>query len=311
MTPEQEFYEKLTEATGVQPTAPVEGSAAEKELKQKDEDWGVPVTLRNLFIHRDTHPVVLDFSLLREFGVDWLGWDTPTIWSEIQRQFQTQISEINRAKIQCVKTLHVANGPWGHWQVFEKIVQGLNGTIPKWEIQQVPTLEQLYAAVDMMEHIRVQDFSEEVCNYMAAVVIHEDVFFVPPPLHFIQTEVSQPRYHCRDCGHEYAALYHDGFCDNCTEKFSPEQGLSMRPKINLVEQGAGQNLDIVIPHDPSEVEAKWDKVKLLPSAQVTLEENSVDVQVSKLLFARDWMNLKRKQLADQLTSLKSWLMVKI
>ena len=51
------------------------------------------MSLRNLFTHQETHPVILDFALLKAFGptVVWLG--NPTIYQEIQRKFSSQISE--------------------------------------------------------------------------------------------------------------------------------------------------------------------------------------------------------------------------
>lgn len=305
MSAEQDLYELLMGAA--KPTAPTEGSPVEEELIKTDPDAGTPVTLRNLFTHHDTHPVVLDFALMKAFGVEWYVWDVATIWQEVQRVFQSQISEHSRAKVNCIKTLHVSNLPWEKWQVFEKIVQGLNNNIPRWEHMQAPELFELYAAIDMLEHVRHADFSDEVKAYMAAAVLHEDVTYVPPPLDFIQLEVSQPVYRCRDCGNHDSALFHDGHCDTCTEKFDHEQGLSMRGKQELLNEGRGKNLELLITHDPAKVQERWHQVKDKPVRDLVLEENEIDVQVAKLLIARDYMNVKRKNLADQLTALKSWL----
>jgi hypothetical protein len=50
-------------------------------------------------------------------------------------------------------------------------------------------------------------------------------------------------------------------------------------------------------------------VKNKPTDQVVneIEETPEGTQVAKLLIARDFLNLRRRQLATQLTSLKSWL----
>lgn len=279
----------------------------EKELEQGDPDASTPVTLRNLFTHHDTHPVVLDFALMKAFGVEWLGWDAPTIWVMIQKTFKMPVSEHARAKVQTVKTLHVSNAPWDQWPVFEKIIQGLNNNIPKFEVMQAPSLEQLYAGIDMLDHIRTREFSDEVKRYMAAAVLHEDVTFVPPPLDFIQLEVGQPFYRCLDCGNEDSALFHDGTCDTCTHKFDPDKGLSMRPDQEDLLQGRGKNLELHLRHDPEFVAKKWAEVKDKPTASVELEEDEVGTQVAKLLIARDYMNVRRRQLAEQLTTMKSWL----
>lgn len=306
MTPEEELFSRLQGAVA-HPTAPSEGSVAEQVLG--DPDASTPITARNLFIHQDAHPLVIDFALLKTFGLEWLGWEEETIWSEIRRLFKSEISEHARAKVRTVKTCHVANGPWVHWHVFEKVVQGLNNNIPRWAIMQAPTLEQLYVAIDIIEALRKQEFADEVKRYMAAAVLHEDVVFVPPPLDFLQVEVSQPHYLCLDCGNEDSALFHDGICDTCTQKYDLSNGLGFHPDLELVAKGRGKNLKLVLRFDPDPVQKLWETVKDRRTVDVadSLDETPEGVQVAKLLTARDYMNVRRKQLADQLVSLKSWL----
>lgn len=306
-SPEQDLFDRLKGAEAVKPTASLEGSAVVKDVEKDSPDIGSPVTLRNLFTHQDTHPVVIDFALLKAFGLEWYMWEAETIWAEVQRVFKMNISEVNRAKVQTLKTLHVSNTPWDHWQVFEKIVQGLNNVVPRWAFMQIPSLEQLYAALDMLEHIRVVDFNSEVKLYIANAILHEDVTFAPPPLSFVQVEISQPYYHCKDCGHEYSALFHDGVCDSCTQKMDAEQGLSLRPKQELLNKGLGTNMETRLRHDPDAVQRRWEELKAEPITKVNLEENETDIQVAKLLVARDYMNIRRKQLAEQLVTLKAWL----
>ncbi len=306
-TPELELFELLQDAEAVKPSAPSEDSAVEKELLEGDPDRGTPIGIHNLFTHYDTHPVVLYFALLKTFDTKWIRWEAETIWAEVRRVFKTQISEHARAKIQVVKTCQVSHLPWEKWQVFEKVVQGLNNNIPRWQYMQAPSLEELFAAIDIMKVLRVANFSSEVRLYMAAAVLNEDVLFVPPPLDFIQTEVSQPSWKCRDCGNEDSALFHDGICDTCTRKFSPDKGLSMLPDTKLLSEGKGKNLELVLRYNPDAVQEKWDKVKDLPAAEVPFEESPVGTQIDKLLAARDYMNVRRRQMTDQLTNLKSWL----
>lgn len=297
----------LLSAGSVKETAPSAGGTVEKELESVDSDFRTPLTLRNLFTHHDAHPMVLDLALIKAYGTEWLWWEPETIWASIHDTFKTSISEHNRAKIQAVKTIHVSEAPWELWQVFEKIIQALNNNIPKFDVMQKPQLEQLYAGVDIMDTIQQGKFSDEVKSYMAAAVLDEDVFFVPAPLDFIQVEVSKPQYRCRDCGGTYNALFHDGICDSCTEKFDPEQGLSMQPKKELLEAGFGKKMDLTLKYDPDPIQKRWEEVYREKTESVRLEENMVDAQVAKLLIARDYMNIRRRQLAEQLVSLKSWL----
>lgn len=306
-TPEEELYFRLNAAGDVKETAPSVGGVVERELEKGDGDFRTPLTLRNLFIHHDTHPIVLDFALLKAFQAEWFLWEPETIWASVLDLFKSNISEHNRAKIQAVQTMHVVRAPWEQWQVFEKVIVALNNNIPRFDVMQVPTLEQLYAGVDIMDTIRKEEFSQEVKSYMAAAVLNDDVFYVPPPLHFIQLEVGRPVYRCADCGTSVSALFHDGICDSCTQKFDPEQGLSMQPRPELVAAGLGKKMDLKVTFDPEAVQKRWEEVRKLPETSITLEETQTDAQISKLLVARDYTNIRRRQLAEQLVSLKSWL----
>jgi hypothetical protein len=303
--PEQTLFSMLADA---KPTAPSEGSYVEQEMRKADPDASAPLTIRNLFTHHDVHPVVLQFALLRAFGIEWVDWEPETIWASVQKSFQTQISELSRAKVQAVKTCLVSIGPWESWQVFEKVIQALNNNIPRWEMMQAPELEQLYAGVDILDSIMKRPFADEVKHYMAAAVLYADVIFVPPPLDFIQVEVSHPHYVCLDCGNEDSALFHDGICSSCTQKWT-HGTLSGRPDQGLLDAGRGRNVKSVLRFDPDSVEELWSTVKGKATAEVadSIPETAEGTQVAKLLVARDYLNIRRRQLADQLTALKSWL----
>lgn len=305
-SPERELFDRLMGSSATQPTAPVEPSV-ENEIAKGDPDAGVPITIRNLFTHHDTHPIVIDYALLKAFGLEWLGWEPETVWAEVQNDFKSQISEHARAKVNTVRSLHISNFPWEKWQVFEKVIQGLNNNIPRWAMMQAPSIEQLYVGIDMMETLRRMEFTNEVKLYMAASVLNEDVTFVPEPLSFIQAEVSQPVYHCRDCDNDMSALFHDGTCDVCTRTFDASGGLGMRPNTEALNAGRGKNVEVKLTFDPDRVQQRWNEVKGKPLSEVDLQENEIDTQIAKLLVARDYMNVRRRQLAEQLTNLKSWL----
>jgi hypothetical protein len=307
-TPEDTLFEKLRSLDEVKPTAPTEGSPEERVVAPT-QDYSQPVTLRNLFIRPNTHPVVLDFSLLRAFGSDWYRWEPETVREEISQEFSTGVSEICWQKIRALQALHSSTGPWTRWQIFEKVAHALNGNhLPNFRIMQMLSLEELYGAVDALDFLRREKFSDEVRLYMAATVLEENVFYVPPPLDFMQLELSQPHYRCQDCGNEESALFHDGFCSNCTDRLHPLQGLSLQPRQELVNAGKGKNLDLIVKFDPTPIVKRWKEVEKLPFVEFHPDEESMeDMQVSKLLLARDYMNIRRKQLAEQLTTLKSWL----
>jgi hypothetical protein len=307
-TPEADFYERLHASGSVKPTAPTEGSIVEQELKKTEQDFSAPVSLRNLFTHHDIHPVVLDLALMKAFQLEWLGWDATTLWTEIRRVFKTEISEHSRAKIRALMALHTSDAPWASWHVFEKIVHALNNSIPRFDIVQALSLEQLFSGVDIIETIRHEEFVDEVKDYIAASVLNEDVFFVPAPLEFVQSNVSHPMMVCNDCGSHQDALPGDFTCAFCTKKFAPENGLSFRPDTASLQAGFGKNLKTYLKYDPELVRKRWGEVATAPSESVELDDTKAeDVQVAKLLMARDYLNIRRRQLAEQLVSLKSWL----
>lgn len=290
----------------LKPTAPLEKSPVVAEFEKNDHEAGKPVLIGNLFTHHDTHPITIDFALMKCFGLEWWTWEAETIHDEIRRRFKSEVSELSRSKIQTVKTIHVTDMPWHKWQVFEKIIQGLNNNVPRWEMMQPPTLEQLYAGIDILEQIKSHPFSDEVKLYMGAAVLNDDVFYVPPPLDFVQLEVSQPRYRCNECGQTLSALFSDGTCPSCSRMFDPEQGLSMRPHPSVAERPQTSSLDIT--YDPEPIAERWSAVEHTPLDQFVMKEDDpVDIQVGKLLVARDYMNLRRRQLSEQLLNLKPWL----
>lgn len=255
-------------------------------MKESEPDFSTPLSLRNLFTHHDAHPFVLDVALLKTFKAEWLTWEPETLWTEIHRVFNTQISEHTRAKIQTLRTVHVTDSAWKSWNVFEKIIQGLNNNLPNWNTMQAPSLDQLYAGIDILSNLRKEEFSDEVKLYIASAVLNEEVTFVPSPLDFVQAEVSKPYWHCKKCENDFSALFGDKKCPACENEDCEE-----RVKFN-----------------PDPVAEKWKSVENTPTADVQLDEDSeVDVQVAKLLIARDYMNIRRRQMAEQLLALKSWL----
>lgn len=310
MSPEDTLYAGLKALEKLVPTAATGGSPVEEVVRAKGEpDPTKPVTLRNLFTHPDSHPVVLNFSLLKSFGEDWHRWEAETLWSEVQEVFATQISELCRHKLRALQVVHISPYVWSRWHVFEKVAHTFNGNFPDFKFLQKLSLEELYAAVDMLDTLKKgRVYSDEVKLYMAGTVLDEDVFFVPPPLDFIQLEVAQPRYRCNDCGNHEPALFHDGICSNCAGRLHPKQGLSLQPQKELLDKGKGRNTTLLVSYDPAPVAKRWEELKSVPYVEFAPKmDDMADVQCGKLILARDYMNIRRKQLAEQLTAMKGWL----
>lgn len=217
-----------------------------------------PFSARNLFVHHDSHPVVLDIQLLDKYGTDWFQWEPETLWSEIMDDFRSpSISDHVRSKIQAVRTIHISDWVFKKWEVFCPVIQALNNNIPDFEILRRPTIAQLFAGVDMMTMIRNdEEFSQEVQQFCGASILDDGVVAAPQPISFCQDEILE---------------------------IQKEMG---------------------VPVDHTPVLEKYRQVATLPAEQVVLEENPVDIQVAKLLIARDYMRFRRQQMQDQLRALR-------
>lgn len=226
-----------------------------------------PITHRNLFVHHDTHPVVLDLALLAKYETDWIEWEPETLWKEIKEDFRVpSISGHARAKIQAARTIHINEWFWDKWEVCCWITQALNNNIPDFQAIQKPSIAQLMNAVDVATMIRSgEEFNTEVQGWCAASVLDESVFYVPPPIDFCQDELLEL------------------LIEKKVEK--PEQAIA------AVEKRFAEVMSL-----PAEV---WQG-----GGEPVLEESTVDVQVAKLKVACDYLSLRRRQLKEQLRLLQ-------
>jgi hypothetical protein len=142
-----------------------------------------PQTPKQAFTNRETHPLVLNLMLLKEFGPDYLGWEPETCWIEISRSWNTTISEASKNKIQAVRTCHTSNGPYDRWEIFEKIAMGFVGLPPKFDLIQKPTPHRAALALDIMSQLREDaKVSNEVYRYIAAAMLDHGLSYGPGPL---------------------------------------------------------------------------------------------------------------------------------
>jgi len=226
-----------------------------------------PITHRNLFVHHDTHPVVLDLALLAKYNTDWFGWEAATLWKEIKEDFRVpSISDHTCAKIQAIKTLHINEWFWDKWEVFCWITQALNNNIPDFQVIQKPSIAQIMNAVDIASLVRSEEeFIQEVQSWVAASVVAEGVFYAPEPIEFCQDEILE--------------LMVETKIDN------PEGSIASVKKrfdeiMSLPEEAWGSGDEPI------------------------LHETAIDIQVAKLKVACDYLALRRRQLKDQLRLLR-------
>ncbi len=140
---------------------------------------------RSLLTHYASHPLVLDLYLIKHLGPEYYAWEPETVWQEATRVSKGHsISEVNKNKIQAVRTVHNTNLPFEEWQVFEKIIAALNGVIPDFFVMQKPNLGQLLVGVGILYRLRSGIFSDDVSRYTAAALLDEGIGYAPKPLDF-------------------------------------------------------------------------------------------------------------------------------
>lgn len=301
---EEQFFEHLfgPQLPPQQMVKPVEKVAGEQPARL--------VTPKNLFSNPDTNPVVLDFALLRQFKLEWIGWLPDTLFSEIEREFKTSIADVNRIKIQATQTLHAVDTFWTDWEIFEKTAHALNGQIPLVDHIQPLELPQLFVGVDIANNIRKETFNDEVARYCAATFLHEHVIYALEPLDFCQEYITQPVYHCADCDKTASALPPwDGYCESCCGHYRTETPLNFKADPELVEKGFGKNLKIQPTYDPEPVKKRYEELSKLqqPELSAAIHEVPDDIEAAKLIIAHDYMSFHRQQLSEQLKALKLWL----
>jgi hypothetical protein len=152
-----------------------------------------PFSSKNMFVHHDTHPIVLDIKLMDKYGLRWFEWEPETLWREIMDDFRTpSISDHVKSKVQAIRTIHITDWVFTKWETFSVVTQALNNNIPDFEIMRKPTISQLFAAVDMMMLVRNDvPFSQEVQQWCAASVIDMGVVCAPQPIAFCQDEILE------------------------------------------------------------------------------------------------------------------------
>ena len=267
-------------------------------------------TSRSVFSHPEAHPVALDMVLLKNFQLDWLSWLPDTLFSEIEKTFNTSIAEVNKLKILAAQTLHVTDAYWENWEVFEKTIWALNGVVPLITIMQPPDLPFLFTGVDIANSIREETYGDEVARYCAAVFLHENVFYAPAPMSFCQEFITQAYYICKDCSKKGSALPpFDGLCTSCAGHFDSEHPFKFEPDPDALKRGAGRNITVHASFDPSPVKARFEELNAMPADRVAsaIKEEQDDIQAAKLITAEDYMKYRSQQLAEQLTSLRGWL----
>ena len=194
MPGEEEFLEILRGTNGVhtrgldEPAIEVETGTQEKpDAKVAAADG---VTSSNMLRHPDAHPIALDLLFLRQYGPEWMLWEGETLQHLAPDDFHGQaLSDLNLAKLQACRTLHLVDTYWQRWEVFGWCTMALNSEFPDFDLLQVPTVAQVLVSIDAAARIREDvPFTQEVKGYITAVYQHDDIFLGLPPADFVSFE---------------------------------------------------------------------------------------------------------------------------
>lgn len=234
---------------------------------------------KNMFIHHDAHPLMLDIVLINQFGAEWLEWEAETLWAEIQRVFkQPSIPVHNRNKIQAVRTAHVVESPWIDWETFVVVSQSLNNNIPNFQLLHKPSPSQIMNSVSILNRIAKRTFSDEIQKFIAACFLDEGIYFLPEPVRFAQDEAAMLRYRCSECGN----MDRDDENEQCDVCGAPESALRKESK-----------------YDVASVARRYQQILAQGEDRDELQETVEDIQVAKLLVARDYLAHRDQQLKEQ------------
>ena len=125
-----------------------------KAVRQTSTKQDGPEAPKHAFTNKSVHPLVLNLLLIKEFGPEYLGWEPETCWVEISRTWGSTVSEVNRSKIQAIRTCHTTSQPYERWEIFDLVCSGLIGTPPKFDLIQKPTPHRAAFALDVMAQIK-------------------------------------------------------------------------------------------------------------------------------------------------------------
>lgn len=160
---------------------------------------GSGVTAVNIFRHRDAHPYVLDFLLIRKYGPEWMSWEPETLGAHINQDFRGGISDLNFSKVQSMKTLHMVDTFWQQWEVFVWCLMPFNGVLPDFQMMQVPTVAQCLVGIDIANRVREDvPWSDEVKAYLEVVFRHDGLFCPQSPADFVHVDTEGLPIDCEE-----------------------------------------------------------------------------------------------------------------
>jgi len=138
------------------------------------------------FTDEDTPAFILHALCLSKYGIDCLDWEPETLWLELYEDFDIDVEESNKDKIQASIALIKANTFYEYFQAFEGIGKAFNGQNPNFEYITPLTPEECSWAVKeaLLIDDTPEEFSEEIKAYVREVLRDHGFYIAPPELAF-------------------------------------------------------------------------------------------------------------------------------
>jgi len=125
------------------------------------------------------------FKSLQEYFPEYIFWEPETIYQVIGVD-QSQVPLKIREKVEALKAFLRNNLVWTDWHIFENAVILINNQTPNFNVIQRPRVREVAYAVDILNKIKEEKFSEEVAKYIAAVARDRGLIVLPENLSFAQ-----------------------------------------------------------------------------------------------------------------------------
>ena len=234
-----------------------------------------------LLTKENTHPVAID-KVLNTLYPEWILQEPETTLTMVRSlSGQTAVNPIVRNKINALKLAHTSEAPWADWEAFQWVCQAFNDNFPDFSNVYRPELAELMIAIEGLNKVRKETFSDEVRRWLTAVCLDLGLVYVIPPLDFIQHMLNVVEYKCTKCGN--VDLYEDN--DKCDHCGATDAALIKNPKYV----------------DYSLIKEAWANAQGEPVEQLRLQENLKGVHVAKLAAAQMLTSDRRQQLELELS----------
>lgn len=224
------------------------------ELRLDGEDLP-PVTPESIWRHPNAHPLVLTLMLLDLYGQEYIEWDPEVLRATLERD-DIHTSNAVWTKILAARVLLNSPSPWRQWEVFHWTALGLAGESPNFVYLEEPEMGHLVVAAELMRIVDPRrETSEDVDKFIAGVFQHENMPYIPPPLHFAQEELEDPQLRCGNC-HAVQRDDDDVRCVSCgSTSLSkiPYAFTNLRDEVKrLFDENQGKDLEEVLESLPDD-----------------------------------------------------------